>query len=480
MVDRQSLLFMNGVALVALGVAMLLPALADFLTEASDARVFLASAGATLACGGLLLSASGGFGTFTRKTGFIMATLVWITLSLFAALPFTFSGLKLSYVDGVFEAVSGLTTTGATTISKLDTVPKGILLWRALLNWIGGIGIIGMAFVLLPFLQVGGMQIFRTEYSNRADKVLTGARQTAFALLYVYLGLGFACALAYWFGGMSAFDALTHAMSTISTGGFSTHDASFGHFPSPAILLTSIVFMFLAALPFVLFIRLARGEFGALWRDGQVVTFTGIILLTSVAIAILIERQGLSWPSAALQSTFNVVSLLSSTGFSSTDYGLWGPFAAVVFLLLILHGGCSGSTAGGIKTMRLKILVRVAVLQIRRLLDPHAVVVMRQGGRTIEPDVASSVSTFFLIYVLTVFGVAIGLGVTGIDFVTSLTAAAAAVSNVRAGLGDVVGPAGNYASLNEAAKLMLAAGMLLGRLELFTVLVLFTRTFWRS
>ena len=481
MVDRQPLLFMNGLALAALGLLMLLPALVDALANASDARVFLASAGATLAVGGFFITASGGFGPrLNRKTGFLITTSVWITVSLFAALPFAFGALPLSYVDGVFEAVSGLTTTGATTIARLDDAPKGMLLWRALLNWMGGMGIIGMAIVLLPFLQVGGMQLFRTESSDRSDKVLPGTRQTALAMITVYLSLDVACALAYWFGGMGAFDAICHAMATISTGGFSTHDASFAYFHSRFIFWSATIFMFLGALPFVLFIRLARGEFHLLWRDTQVVALASVVLIASLAIAIYIIAPNRPWTTAVPDSIFNVVSIVTTTGFASTDYSAWGPFPMLVFLMLAFHGGCTGSTAGGIKTMRVQVLVRQAFVQVRRILLPHAVMPMRYGGRAIAPELASSVSTFALLYIITVFAVAFGLGLTGLDLFPALTASAAAVGNVGPAFGDILGHGQSYAGLSDLAKIILASGMLAGRLEFLTVIVLLTKTFWRS
>jgi trk system potassium uptake protein TrkH len=397
----------------------------------------------------------------------------------FAALPFTFSELDLSYTDAFFEAMSGVTTTGSTVLTGLDFAPPGILLWRALLQWLGGVGIIAMAIAILPMLQVGGMQLFRTESSDRSDKVIPRAAQLITFIGFIYLGITLVCALAYWGAGMTGFEAVAHSMTTIATGGFSTSDQSLGRFASPAVDAIAVTFMLLGSLPFVLYLRALRGNPGALWRDSQVRWFLSVTLICILAMTIYLRLRLEIGIGQALQlASLNVVSIITGTGYATADFGLWGSFGLTLLLFLMFVGGCAGSTTCGIKIFRFQVLYATAATQIRHLLEPHGVFIAYYNGRPIPGSVSDSVMSFFFLYAVSFAVIATGLGLLGLDFLTALSGAATAISNVGPGLGDVIGPAGTFGSLPDSAKWLLSLGMLLGRLELFTVLVMLAPAFW--
>ncbi len=480
MIDLRPVLFVVGAVVASLAAMMLLPAVLSLLLGNSDTMAFFASAGAALFTGGILmLTSSGDNRNLTPRQGFMLTTLVWIVIPAFAALPLCFSSLDLNYTDAFFEAMSGITTTGSTVIGELDSIAAPVLLWRALLQWLGGIGVIAMAVTILPLLQVGGMQLFRMESSDQSEKALPRTAQLIFYILAIYIGASVLCVGAYWFAGMSLFDAIAHAMTTIATGGFSTKTLSIGYFDSVAIDVIAIVFMVVGSLPFVLYLRAVTGAPRALWRDSQVRWFM-VIMLTLVGGMALHLYVGGETPGSALRlSAFNTVSMMTGTGYSTSEFGTWSPFAVVFFFLIMFVGGCAGSTTCGIKVFRIQVLYATARSQFRRLLRPHGVFIALYNRKPIPEDVASSVMGFFFLYVLCYVLIAFGLGLTDLDFLTAASGAATAISNVGPGLGPVIGPAGNFASLPDAAKWILSAGMLLGRLELFTVLILLTPSFWR-
>ncbi len=482
MPDFKPVLFVIGVLLCGLAASMALPATADALQANPDWQVFVFSALPTGFVGMLLALAYRGRGGFTLnlRQGFLLTTLSWSILTAFAALPFAHLGDRLSYTDAFFEAISGLTTTGSTVLVGLDRLPPGILLWRSILQWLGGMGIIAMAILLLPFLRVGGMQLFRAESSDRSDKVVSRPWDLAAYIGLVYLGLTAACAAAYRLAGMSGFDAVNHAMTTVSTGGYSTHDASFGFFTNSAVQWIGIVFMLSGSVPFVAYIRTLRGREPVLWRDGQVRTMLGIVLVAVAALlAVLWIGDGKPFFDSLSLALFNVVSIVTTTGYAAADYQLWGPLSVGVFFLLTFVGGCTGSTAGGIKVFRFQVLWIVGQSQLRHLLQPHRMAPMSYGGRVLPDDIAPSVLAFLFAFIGGFVALSLGLTAFGLDLVTSLSGAASALANVGPGLGAIIGPAGTYATLPDGAKWLLAAGMLLGRLELFTILVLFQRAFWR-
>jgi trk/ktr system potassium uptake protein len=482
MPDLKPVLFVVGVLLCGLAVGMALPAMADALAANPDWKIFVISAVPTGFVGMLLALSYRGRGGFSLdiRQGFLLTTLSWLSLAAFGALPFAYLGDNLSYTDAFFEAISGLTTTGSTVLVGLDSLPPGILLWRSILQWLGGMGIIAMAILLLPFLRVGGMQLFRAESSDRSDKVVSRPWDLAAYIGFLYLGLTAACAAAYRLAGMSGFDALNHAMTTLSSGGFSTHDTSFGYFSSPAIQWIGIVFMLSGSLPFVAYIRTLRGRAPYIWQDSQVQTMLGIM---GTASAVLVAVLWLGTDSPFFETLrlvlFNIVSIVTTSGYAANDYQLWGPFAVGLFFLLAVVGGCTGSTAGGIKIFRFQVLWIVGRAQLRHLVQPHRIVPTSYGGRALPNDIAPSVLAFLFAFVGAVAALSLSLTAFGLDLVTSLSGAVSALANVGPGLGPVIGPTGTYASLPDGAKWLLAAGMLLGRLELFTILVLFQRAFWR-
>jgi trk system potassium uptake protein TrkH len=478
----RPVLLVNGILLVTLATTMLIPALLDALVANPDWEVFLASAFVTgFAGGGLVLTTRGSAEDLNLRTAFLLTTTSWVVMPAFAALPFTFSELDLSYTDAFFEAMSGLTTTGATVIVGLDRAPPGILIWRSLLQWLGGVGIIVTAVAILPFLQVGGMQLFRLESSEASEKVLPRAAQIAGTVGVVYVVLTAACALMQWLAGMSSFEAAAHAMTTIATGGFSTSDSSIGHFDSIAVDVVTTSFMIIGSLPILLYYQVVRGRPLALWRDSQVRWFFFIVISAVVIMTVWQIANSNALPGTALRySAFNVVSIVTGTGYATADYGQWGSFAVTMFFFIMFIGGCAGSTSCGIKVFRFQVLYAAASTQMHRLLQPHGVFVAHFNRRPIPESVMSSVMSFFFLFALSFAALALALNMLGLDLITSISAAGSAISNVGPGLGDIIGPAGTYAPLPDAAKWLLAAGMLLGRLELFTVLVLFTRDFWRA
>ena len=482
MPDLRPILQINGLFLTGLAVLMLIPAAVDLASDNPDWLVFWASAVATGFFGmALVLANRRPNMALDIKQAFLLTTLAWILLGLFGALPFKFAKVSLSYAGSFFETVSGLTTTGSTVLVGLDTMAPGILLWRGLLQYLGGIGIIVMAIAILPFLRVGGMQLLRTESSDRMDKVLPRAREISIATGGTYFVLSVMCAFGYWFGGMSGFDAIIHSMATISTGGFSTSDSSIAKWPSEIVLWNGIIFMTLGSLPFTLYLRALKGSWGELFRDEQVRLFVAIALTAAAASAIWLSNKNPMTPWDGFQhSLFNIVSVLSTTGFMTKDYALWGSFPVVLFAILLSFGGCTGSTAGGIKMLRFVVLWEMLKSYVRQLVTPHGVFQQRYNGLPVPADVPLSVVAFVAAYIATLALMTLVLAAHGLDPMTSFTAVAACLGNVGPGLGEIVGPAGNFRSLSDSAIWTLSAAMILGRLELFTVLVLFTRHFWRT
>lgn len=482
MLDFRPVLLVNGILLVTLAAAMVLPAAVDLAVGNPDWKVFAAAAALTLFIGAMLaLTNWAKSNALTVRQAFVMTSTSWFLLPGFAALPLAFSDLNLSYTDAFFEAMSGITTTGSTVIVGLDYAPPGILLWRSLLQWLGGVGIIVMAVSVLPMLQVGGMQLFRMEFAERMEKALPRAAQIGAWIAIIYLILTLVCAALYWWAGMSGFDAINHAMTTVATGGFSTYDSSVGLFGSARIEWIATVFMILGSLPFLLYLQALRGAPGALFVDSQVRWFFGF-LLTAIGIMILYLVLEKNWTLAdAIRFTsFNVTSVMTGTGYATQDFGSWGAFALPLFFLLMFIGGCAGSTTCGIKIFRFQVLYETARVQMRRLLRPHGVFIAYYNGKPIPESVEESVMSFFFLFMMIFALMACGLGLMGLDFVTATSGAATAISNVGPGLGDVIGPAGTFASLPDQAKWLLSFGMLLGRLEIFTVLILLAPSFWRG
>ena len=483
MVQVRSVFFILGLILAAFAAMMAIPLLFDLDHGHGNWAAFAEAGAITMFAGGLLVAgaSSGRHVKFTHREGFLLTALAWFAASIFGGLPFMFSELKLSLADAFFETASGLTTTGSTVIEKLGERSKGLLLWRSMLQGIGGMGIVVMAVALLPFLRVGGMQLFRSESSEKSDKPLPRAGQIAAATMLAYFALLLACTAVYWALGMSLFDAATHAMPTISTGGFANYDESFAWFKSPALEVAATVFMALGGLPLLIYVRMALGHWPDIRRDSQVFWFLAVIAAATLAIALWLLLVKDTPAGASLRlSAFNVVSVVTTTGFASADYNQWGGLPGIIFIMLMFIGGCAGSTAGAMKVMRFEILGRLGINALRRLVHPRGVFRMTYQGKPLGDDVIMSVTIFCFVYFLSFAALTAAVAATGLDFVTSLTGAAQALGNVGPGLGEIIGPAGNYKPLPDTAKWLLAVGMILGRLEFMAILVLFTRRFWRG
>ncbi|MDZ5697771.1 TrkH family potassium uptake protein [Chelativorans sp. M5D2P16] len=462
--------------------AMLLPALVDLYYGNKDWKVFAVCAFTTGAVA-LTVAAATRDRTPIRSTrlAFFVVAVLWTTLGVIGGLPLYTASLRLDFTGAVFESVSAITTTGSTVISGLDDLPPGILLWRSLLQWIGGLGVIALGLFFLPLLNVGGFSYFRIESSDIEDRPFDRLASFLRALVGIYIGLTALCAFAYVAAGMSTFDAVNHAMTTLATGGFSTHDASFGYFEGSAVLLVGTLFMILGALPFsILILFIVRGRLDAL-RDPQIrlfLVYTVVILLVVAIHRRIVNETPFS--EALVTSAFNIVSIITTTGYASEDYSLWGPFSVMVFFFATFLGGCSGSTSGGTKAYRFVILARMLQNGLRLLVYGRAIQPLRYGTRVVDEEMQRSVTLFVIAFIVVWVGGSLALAAGNVDIVTSMTASLTALTNVGPGLGPIVGPAGNFTPLSDYAKWILCAIMLLGRLEILAVLVLFTPTFWRN
>lgn len=475
----KPVLYVIGILLSILAVSMTIPMLADLYFGNQDWKIFFLCIVITAFFGGaLILSHRSKEIKISTRQAFMLIFLSWVALPTFSALPFTMSELDMSYTDAFFEAMSGITTTGSTVIVGLDDAPPGILLWRAILQWLGGIGIILMAMSILPFLNIGGMQIFKTELSEE-EKVLPRTAQLAASIGLIYCVLTLLCIICYIIAGLETFDAIAHAMTTISTGGYSTFDSSFAHYHDTVMPeLVAIVFMLIGGTPFVLYLKALRGNLQPLYKDTQVRWFLSIVAFTTFILTIyLIAHENVEVFEALRRTLFNVVSVITGTGFANGDYNSWGSFPIAIFFFIMLVGGCAGSTSCSIKIFRYQVLFAVTVTQVKRLLFPHGVFIPHYNGKPIPADVPMSVMGFFFMYMLTCAVIAMALSFVGMDFLEAMSGAVTAVSNVGPGLGEI-GPNGNFRHLSDSAKWILSIGMLCGRLEIFTMLVLAAPKFW--
>jgi trk system potassium uptake protein TrkH len=482
--DYRSILYTLGVLLSGIAALMLLPALADYVTGHHNWTAFVSGTAISGGAGGAMILAfrTGRRPVIGRREGFLLTALTWVFMCAFASLPFALSGAGLSVTDAFFEAMSGLTTTGSTVIAGLDTQSRGILLWRAMLQWIGGIGIIVLAVMMLPYLGVGGMQLFRTEFSDKVDKIRARAGDVTWEIFSIYAVLTLICAIMLAVAGMPLFDAVCHAMTTVATSGFSTKDASIAHFQTQTIQWIITLFMFIGSLSFMLMTRVVwHGEWRSMVRDEQVRWYV-LLLVILIALTTLWQAgsNGRDLDSALSSSAFAIISIVTTTGYATEDYSQWGTFPLTLFMILLFVGGCTGSTSGGMKMFRFCILGSFAKWQIRSLVHRNRVLLPTYNGVPVTPDVVRSVIGFIVLYIFSFVVVGLAISAFNIDILTAYSAAAQALGNVGPGLGPIIGPAGNYGSLPDGVKWLLAAAMLIGRLELLTVLVLFTPTFWRG
>ena len=445
--------------------------------------IFLSSASITVFIGILLLLTNQEDNKkLNLQQAFLLTTLSWLSIAIFGCLPFFLSDLNFSFVDAFFESMSGITTTGATIITDIDYYPKSILAWRAILQWLGGIGGIVMAITILPLLNIGGMQLFRMESTETTEKILPKTREVTLLISFIYLTLTVVCGIAYWAVGMNIFDSIAHSMTTIATGGFSTYSESIGYFQNPKIEIVSIIFIILGSIPFIAYLKFVKGDKQIFFTDVQIRGLIYILIFSVLLmfLYLIFNNREFNFLENLRISTFNVVSILSGTGYVTSDFSLWGKFPLIFFLFLMFIGGCAGSTTCGIKIFRFQVLIYFVSNQIKKLVYPHGVFPIKYNKEKISNTFIYSIMTFVFLYFFIFFILATLLSFNGLDFVTALSGSASAISNVGPGLGDIIGPNGNYSDLPNFSKLCLSLGMLLGRLELFAVLVLFFPSFWRN
>ena len=481
MSNYKTVFFTLGLLQVILGLSMIIPLITQFIYKELDSG-FIGSGIITIIFGMLfLLSNLDHNKKINLQQAFLLTSLSWVSIALFGSLPFMLSNIKLSIVDSFFESMSGITTTGSTIITNLEIMPKSILLWRAMLQWLGGIGIIVMAITLMPVMNVGGMQLFKISSNDTTEKIFPKTKEIALRLIFIYLTLTLSCLVLYKICGMNLFDSITHSMTTIATGGFSNYNESIGFFNNTYIELTSIIFILSGSIPFIVYLQYLNGDKKIFFSDIQIKLLIKIIFVSTFILFIYLAIKYKSFTEIEFISIlFNVVSILTGTGYVTEDFGQWGSFSLIFFLILMFIGGCAGSTSCGIKIFRVQILSKFFSNQIKKIIYPHGVFNLKYGNRNINDKFLSSVISFIYLYIVIFFIVTALLSTSGLDFITSISAAATSISNVGPGLGDIIGPNGNFSEISNYSKWILSFTMILGRLELFAILVLFLPAFWRK
>ena len=482
MKSNKTVFFLLGILLIVLGLSMLVPyTIQVFLVENSHS--FISASFITIFFGVLcVLTNLENELKLNLRQIFLFTTLAWFFVAVFGSLPFLLSSTPLSISEAFFESMSGITTTGATVITDLENTSKSILLWRAIMQWLGGIGIVVMAITVLPLLKVGGMQLFKMEGPLSTEKILPRTLEVATIIISTYLILTFLCAFFYWIFGMSIFDSIAHSMTTIATGGFSTHNDSIGYFESSNIEIVASIFIVSGSIPFITYLKFIKGNKKIFFQDSQIKGLANLLLVSFLIMLLylfLVNYES-SYLDKIRISSFNVISILSGTGYVTDDFGLWGNFSLIFFLFLMFIGGCAGSTACGIKIFRLQMLFIFLKNQLKKLISPNSIIISKYNNQNITDDFIKSVIIFIFSFIFLFLIISILLSISGLDFLTSISGAASAISNVGPGLGEMIGPNGNYKNIPDISKWILAFGMLLGRLELFAVLVLFFPSFWRE
>ena len=479
MSNYKTVFFTLGILQMVLGVFMFIPIILQFIYSEIDSSFFGASI-VTIIFGTLFfLSNLDHNKQLTLQQAFLLTALSWLSIAIFGSLPFFFSDLNFSFTNAFFESMSGITTTGSTIISNLNEMPKSILLWRAILQWLGGIGIIIMAITLMPIMNVGGMQLFKISNNDSSEKILPKSKEIALRLIYIYTALTLLCGMTYKIFGMNYFDSLTHSMTTIATGGFSNYNESIGFFNSVSIEISAMIFIILGSLPFIAYIKFISGNKKILFDDTQIRSFFKIIIF-SVAILTIYLAISNSAELNLRSIFFNIISILTGTGYVNAEFDTWGSFTLILFLGLMFIGGCAGSTTCGVKIFRIQILYLFISNQLKKMIYPKGVFVLKYDQNPIDNKFISSVISFIYMYLVIFFVLTALLSLTGLDFVTSISGAATSISNVGPGLGSIIGPNGDFSSLPNISKWILTLGMILGRLELFAILVLFLPSFWRN
>ena len=481
MSNYKTVFFTLGVLQIILGLSMIVPILAQFFYDEIDSG-FISSGVVTIIFGVLFfLSNLDHNKKLTLPQAFLLTALSWLSIAIFGSLPFIFSNIELSLTDAFFESMSGITTTGSTIITNLNETPKAILLWRAMLQWLGGIGIIVMAITLMPIMNIGGMQLFVISTSNTPEKILPKSKEVSIRLILVYVTLTASCAIFYKIFGMGFFDSIVHSMTTIATGGFSNYNESIGYFDSALIELTSIVFIILGSIPFIAYIKYLNGDKKIFLNDTQIKTFFKIIVFSIILMFVYlsIKNQNL-FETNLREVAFNVISILTGTGYVTQNFSEWGSFPLMYFLILMFIGGCAGSTACGIKIFRVQILYQFISNQLKKIIYPKGIFVLKYDQNPVDNKFIASIISFIYMYLVIFFVISALLSLTGLDFITSISGAATSISNVGPGLGTIIGPNGNFSTLPDVSKWILSLGMILGRLELFAILVLFLPSFWKN
>jgi len=482
MTSNKTVFFIIGSLLIVLGIFMLVPyGIQVFYKENSHS--FLSSSFVTILIGVLFVLANlEKEYQLNLKQTFLFSTFAWVSIAMFGSLPFILSDINFSLSDAFFESMSGITTTGSTVVENLDTSPKSILLWRAIMQWLGGVGIIVMAITVLPLLKVGGMQLFKIESSDKPEKILPRTTQVAFIIISTYLVLTFCCAFFYKILGMNLFDSIAHAMTTIATGGFSTHNDSIGYFNNSNIEIIATIFIILGSLPFIAYLKFIKGNKKIFFQDIQIKGLVYLFLLSTLIMFLYLffNNNNILIVEKIRIASFNVVSILSGTGYVTNDFSLWGKFPLIFFLFLMFIGGCAGSTACGIKIFRFQLLFLFLNNQIKKIIYPNNIFILKYNNQKITNSYMNSVIIFVFAYLFMFVLIAMLLSITGLDFLSSISGAATSISNVGPGLGDMIGPNGNFKSIPDISKWILSFGMLLGRLELFAVLILFFPSFWKN
>ncbi len=479
MSNYKTVFFTLGILQIILGIFMLIPLIAQFFYKEIDSSFFGASI-VTIIFGTLFfLSNLDHDKKLNLQQAFLLTALSWLSIAIFGSLPFIFSNIGFSFTNAFFESMSGITTTGSTIISNLESMPKGILLWRALLQWLGGIGIIVMAITLMPIMNVGGMQLFKISNNDSSEKILPKSKEIALRLIYIYSSLTLMCAISYKVLGMNYFDSLTHSMTTIATGGFSNYNDSIGYFDSFSIEISAMIFIILGSLPFIAYIKFLNGNKKIFLSDIQIKTFLKVIIISIFIISFYLVINDSA--QLNLRSVFfNIISILTGTGYVNAQFDSWGGFPLVLFLGLMFIGGCAGSTTCGIKIFRIQILYSFISNQLKKIIYPKGIFILKYDKNPVDDKFIASIISFIYMYLLIFFVITALLSLTGLDFITSISGAATSISNVGPGLGSVIGPNGNFSSLPDLSKWILTLGMILGRLELFAILVLFLPSFWKN
>ena len=479
MPNYKTVFFTLGILQIILGIFMLIPIIVQFLYNEIDSSFFGASI-ITIIFGTLFfLSNLDHEKKLNLQQAFLLTALSWLSIAIFGSLPFVFSNLDFSFTNAFFESMSGITTTGSTIISNLEDMPKSILLWRAILQWLGGIGIIVMAITLMPIMNVGGMQLFKVSNNDSSEKILPKSKEIALRLIYIYSILTAMCGITYYFFGMNSFDSLTHSMTTIATGGFSNYNESIGYFDNISIEIVSMIFIILGSLPFIAYIKFLNGNKSIFTSDVQIKTFLKIIFFSIIILSVYLTfNDQLEFNFRLI--FFNIISILTGTGYVNAQFDNWGGFSLVLFLILMFIGGCAGSTTCGVKIFRIQILFIFISNQLKKIIYPKGIFVIKYDQNPIDNKFIASIISFIFMYLIIFFIMSALLSLTGLDFITSISGAATSISNVGPGLGSIIGPNGNFSTLPEISKWILTVGMILGRLELFAILVLFLPSFWRN